>query len=138
MTTATESQALRAIVVVPETADTQKQASCRLLRELGHDLRTARSTNEWVGMLESSPADLLVIDLASDADRRAVVDKLSTLPVGRRPRHVVAFADGLDEYVRNLQRSLDRPKVHVFLKPLHVHGLLSVIRSTEGRLQQSA
>lgn len=138
MTTATDSQALRALVVLADSANAEKQPSCRLLRELGHELRTARTADELTALLEREPADLLVIDLPTDADRRSAIDRLSTLPVDRRPAEVVAFADGLDEYVRNLQRSPDRPKMHVFIKPLHVHGLLSVIRSAEGKLQQSA
>jgi hypothetical protein len=138
MTTAAQPMTLRAIVVVPESVSAEKHPSCRLLRELGHRVSVARSVEDVTELLIGGATDLLVADLPDEAERRQLIDSLSTLPEDRRPRQVALFSDGLDEVVRNLRRSVGRPKVHVFLKPLHLHGLLNVLRTIEGRVTRSA
>lgn len=134
MAAATETTSLRAIVVLPESVEVEKHPGVRLLRELGHHVSPASSPDDAIGLLQSAHTDLLVVDLPDDAERRQVFDTLSTLPARQRPRQAAVFSDGLDEYVRQLRvSSADRPKVHVFLKPLHLHGLLNVLRSIQSR-----
>lgn len=127
MTTTSEQAALRAIVVLPPDAEIDRQPSVRLLRELGHHVSPADSAEDAIGLIQSAHTDLLVVDLPSDIDRRQLFHTLSTLPARQRPKQVAVFSDGLDEYVQTLRQSPE-PKVHVFLKPLHLHGLLNILR----------
>lgn len=138
MTTASEKLALRAIVVLSEAANVDNQPTLRLLRELGHEVSSAFSTEQAIHLLQSAGADLMVVDLPSSGRTRQFLDALSNVAPEQRPRHIAVFSDALDEYVRHFSRIPGDSRVHVFLKPLHVHGLLSVLRTAEGRLSQSA
>ncbi|MCS7032772.1 MAG: hypothetical protein NZ561_02125 [Phycisphaerae bacterium] len=133
MTSAPDSLALRAIVVVSENSNPDTQPTSRLLRDLGHEVSSACSPDEAVQQLQAARADLLVVDLPTAEQKRRLFERLASLPREYRPRRVAVFTDEVDDYARTLHSQQDNPRVHVFLKPLHVHGLLSVLRSIEGR-----
>jgi len=131
--TATAHQTLRAIVVVNDTINTSTQPTCRLLSDLGHDVVGTASPDEVINLLQESGADLLVVDLPTVDQKRRLFERLAALPRELKPRRVAVFADEADEYTKTLHRQHDNARVHVFIKPLHVHGLLNVLRSIEGR-----
>lgn len=133
MTTAHEHSALRAVVVFPENLSSSTQPTCRLLGDLGHSVAGAASPDEAMQLLSESRADLLVVDLPTSEQKRRLFERLAALPNESRPRRVAVFADEVDDYARTLHSQQDNPRVHVFLKPLHVHGLLNVLRSIEPR-----
>jgi hypothetical protein len=56
------------------------------------------------------------------------VNQLADLPAELRPRELAIFSDVADDTLRGLRARIKPSKVHIFLKPLHMHGLLSVLR----------
>lgn len=131
--TAASDKLSRAIVVFSEAFNRHASHTAQVLSDLGHDVSPAHSLDDALAHLHANPVDILVIDVASAEEKRRVVDQLADLPERARPRRVAVFADEADEYVRTLRRQEANPRVHVFLKPLHLHGLLSVLRSIDDR-----
>jgi hypothetical protein len=83
-------------------------------------------------LLESDYTDLLVVDV-SNRNNRALLDTLEEIPESMRPAEVAVFSDTGDVSLRDLRRKVAPSHVHVFLKPLHMHGLLGVLRQLERR-----
>lgn len=81
-------------------------------------------------MLQDEPADLVVVD-ADRAGQREFVSRLSSLPADQQPRQLAIFSDTLDDSLATLSHKLSPARVHVLLKPLHMHGLLGVLRHIE-------
>jgi DNA-binding response OmpR family regulator len=133
MTMTAEHQALRAVVVTNETTIDASQPTCRLLSELGHDVAGAASPDEAMNILQDAGADLLVIDLSTLDQKRRMFERLAALPREFKPTRVALFSDEADDFTRSLHRDHDNSRVHVFIKPLHLHGLLNVLRHIEGR-----
>ncbi len=75
-------------------------------------------------------ADLVVIDALPGNEKRRLLTEIGGLPVEKRPRQIVIFSDRIDDYLSDLRRQL-APVVHVMLKPLHLHGLLNLVKSIE-------
>jgi hypothetical protein len=73
--------------------------------------------------------DLLVVDITNNANRD-LFDALMELPESKRPEQVAVFSESIDGQLREW-RKLSPSRVHVFLKPLHMHGLLNVLRQME-------
>jgi hypothetical protein len=71
---------------------------------------------------------LLVVDISNSPRNRDFVNRLTELPQDSRPRELAIFSDAMDETLRGLRGRIKPCKVHIFLKPLHMHGLLSVLR----------
>jgi hypothetical protein len=57
-------------------------------------------------------------------------ESLMELPESKRPAQVAVYSDSIDGPLREWRRKAPT-HVHVFLKPLHVHGLLNVLRQME-------
>jgi len=74
----------------------------------------------------------LVVDI-SDSANRELFDALSEMPASKRPNQVAVFSDSIDVQLREWRRKVAPCHVHVFLKPLHMHGLLNVLRQMERR-----
>jgi hypothetical protein len=82
--------------------------------------------------MESDHTDLLVVDI-SNRNNRSLLDSLGEIPESKRPAEVAVFTDTGDVSLRELRRKVAPSHVHVFLKPLHMHGLLGVLRQMERR-----
>lgn len=133
MTTAPEHLAQRSIVVVSDCSRIENQPTYKLLTDLGHEVVPATSPDDAVNLLSAGIVDLLVVDLPGADDKRRLFERLDALPAQAKPRRVAVFSEEVDDYARTAHRAQTSPRVHVFLKPLHVHGLLNVLRSIEGR-----
>lgn len=80
--------------------------------------------------MNSDHTDLLVVDITNSANRE-LFESLCELPESKRPDEVAVFSDSMDSQLREWRRRVAPSHVHVFLKPLHMHGLLSVLRQME-------
>jgi CheY-like chemotaxis protein len=130
--TAQQQLTLRAILLHNQVGESYSLPAYRLLSDLGHDVTETDSADQALEMLRSDGADLLVVD-ADRPEQRAVVNRLSDLPADQQPRHVAIFSDTLDESLSSLSLKLSSSRVHVLLKPLHMHRLLGVLRHFEGK-----
>ena len=83
-------------------------------------------------LLNSDHTDLLVVDITGGANRD-LFESLCELSEGKRPDQVAVFTDSIDSQLRDWRRRVSPSHVHVFLKPLHMHGLLGVLRQMEQR-----
>ncbi len=122
--------ALRAVVLPSPEAHPQDTPTRRLLGELGHDVARAASPDHALELINSDHTDLLVVDITNSANRE-LFESLCELPESKRPDQVAVFSDSIDEQLREWRRRVAPSHVHVFLKPLHMHGLLSVLRQIE-------
>jgi len=130
--TAQMRAALRAVVLPASDAQSHDTPTRRLLGQLGHDVARAASPDHALELIESDHTDLLVVDI-SNRNNRALLDSLEDLPESKRPAEVAVFTDTGDVPLRELRRKAAPSHVHVFLKPLHMHGLLGVLRQLERR-----
>jgi len=101
----------------------------KLLSEYGHEVASVRSPEQALGLLQDEDTDLLVVDVSNSGNNTAFLNRLADMSAGVRPRSVVIFADRADENLSALRRRL---RWHVLFKPLHLHGLLSVLRQLDG------
>jgi hypothetical protein len=124
--------ALRAVVLPSTDAYPQDTPTRRLLGQLGHDVSRADSPDHAIALINSDHTDLLVVDVSNCANRD-LFESLSEMPESKRPDQVAIFSDTLDFQLREWSRKISPTQVHVFLKPLHMHGLLSVLRQMERR-----
>jgi response regulator RpfG family c-di-GMP phosphodiesterase len=124
--------ALRAVVLPSKEANPQDTPTRRLLGQLGHDVARAESTDHAIALLNSDHTDLLVADLSNSANSD-LFDSLSELPESKRPDEVAIFSDSIGGQLRDWRKKAAPAHVHVFLKPLHMHGLLTVLRQMERR-----
>jgi len=121
--------ALRAVVLPSSDAPAYDTPTSRLLGELGHDVSCANSPEQAMEFINSEHTDLLVVDITSHSNRE-MFESLMELPESKRPAQVAVFSESIDGPLREWRRKAPS-HVHVFLKPLHVHGLLSVLRQME-------
>jgi CheY-like chemotaxis protein len=119
--------ALRTVIFNHET-DAPISPEYRLLNQLGHEVATAGSAQEAVQLLQTEHTDLVVVD-ADAAEQQEFVNRLNDLPAEQSPRQVAIFTDAIDDSLTSLVRRLERTRVHVLMRPLHMHGLLGVLRS---------
>jgi DNA-binding response OmpR family regulator len=103
-----------------------------LLGQLGHDVVRAQSPEHALELIASEHTDLLVMDI-SHGFNRELFDALGEMPASKRPNEVAVFSDAIDSQLREWRRKVAPSHVHVFLKPLHMHGLLNVLRQMERR-----
>jgi len=121
---------LKAVIVASESASAAHRAG-KLLGDFGLDVSEAESPARALELLLQEPADLLVVDVCNSIENREFIDRLIELPITARPRELAIFSDMLDDQLRGLRSRLRPTKVHVFLTPLHMHGLLGVLRQME-------
>jgi response regulator RpfG family c-di-GMP phosphodiesterase len=132
--TAQLRSALRAIVLPSSDAYAQDTPTRRLLNQLGHDVTRADSPDHAMELINSDHTDLLVVDVTNSTNRE-MFESLLDLPESKRPAEVAVFSDSIDAQLRDWRRQVAPSHVHVFLKPLHMHGLLTVLRQMEKRQQ---
>jgi DNA-binding NtrC family response regulator len=121
---------LRAVVLPSPEAHTHDTPTRRLLGELGHDVARAISPAHALKLMNSDHTDLLVVDI-TNSQNRDLIDALFNMPASKRPDQVAVFSDTIDSQLRELRRGVAPTQVHIFLKPLHMHGLLNVLRQME-------
>jgi CheY-like chemotaxis protein len=122
---------LRAVVLPSSDIQSQDTPTRRLLGGLGHDVSRATSPDHALELMSADHTDLLVVDITNNSRNRALIDAISELPETRRPDQVAIFADAIDNSLKEFRRDIAPSHVHVFLKPLHMHGLLNVLRHME-------
>jgi hypothetical protein len=120
---------LKAVIVGSEIGSAAKRVG-KLLDDVGMDVAQASAENA-IGILLEEPVDLLVLDVRNSPANRQFVERLIELPGSARPRQLAIFSDLLDDQLRALRGRMRPTKVHVFLTPLHMHGLLGVLRQLE-------
>ncbi|MGD0460972.1 MAG: hypothetical protein ABSB74_00645 [Tepidisphaeraceae bacterium] len=128
--TAQLRSAFRAVILPSSDAYRQDTPTRRLLGELGHDVARAASPEHALELINSDHTDLLVVDITQSANRE-LFESLCELPESKRPDQVAVFTDSIDTQLREWRRRVAPSQVHVFLKPLHMHGLLGVLRRME-------
>jgi len=82
-------------------------------------------------MLATEAVDLLVVDITNGKENRLLVNRLAELPAESRPHELAIFSDHADDSLTGLRKKIAGTHVHVLLKPLHMHGLLKVLRQLE-------
>jgi DNA-binding NtrC family response regulator len=127
----TQMRALRAVVLPAPDMAMQDTPTRRLLNELGHDVTRASTPDHAIELINADHTDLLVVDLTNNTLNQQIIDSLEELPESKRPEQVAIFTDAIDMKVRDYRKKFSPAKVHVFFKPLHMHGLLGVLRTME-------
>ena len=128
--------ATRTLFVQPDAVPSVDGPTHRLLTGLGHEVTTLSTLSEALHQMREEPVDLLILEDAPGSDREQQLEQIRALPAGRRPLEVAIFSDRADE--SNRLQTTGTPRVHLLLKPLHMHGLLQVIRQLDARLASSA
>ena len=98
-------------------------------------MKLSENIEDALRALQTGGAELLVVgdstpDVAGLAERSAsLVDRIGDLPDGSRPREIAIFVNAThDDSPQQPRRDYPGCRVHQFFKPLHMHGLLSVLR----------
>jgi CheY-like chemotaxis protein len=120
----------RSVILSAENAPAVSRA-VQLLNDLGHEVLSAHSPEDAMSLLQQDQTDLLVVDVSNSSHNREFVSRLTELPNSHRPRELAIFSEAADTSLRSFRNRLMPSKVHIFLKPLHMHGLLNVLRSLE-------
>jgi DNA-binding NtrC family response regulator len=123
----------RAVILSGETVPAAYRAG-QLLKDLGHEVAPAQSPDEAMDLLQQDQTELLIVDVANSPANRLFVNQLPDLPATHFPREVAIFSDAADDSLRSLRKRISPSKVHIFLKPLHIHGLLNVVRRLEDQV----
>jgi DNA-binding NtrC family response regulator len=123
--------ALRAVLLPAPDTQIEDTPTRRLLGELGHDVARADSPDQAIELLSSDHTDLLVVDVTNENVNTQLIDSLQGLPEEKRPMQVAIYTDAINPRLRDFRRSYSPSHVHIFLRPLHMHGLLGVLRNME-------
>lgn len=97
----------------------------RLLEGIGHDVEPT-TADQLSHALEGERAELVVVDLEGSADEADVARQIASLPADRRPKHVAFLTDTAD--LASTLPASHAPRFHVFVRPLHMYGLVNVIK----------
>jgi CheY-like chemotaxis protein len=131
MMIAQERTGLRAVILPADRNPTGESITGRLLTDLGHSPMPAASPAHALSLLREEPTDLLIVDVTNSSENSSFVQKLVDLPLADRPRQISVFSDVMSDSLRTLSKQFDPAHVHILLKPLHVHGLLQVLRQID-------
>jgi len=123
--------ALNVVILPAPDAHPDDTPTRRLLGGLGHNVTRARSPEQAMQILADEAVDLLVVDITNGKENRLLVNRLADLPVASRPHELAIFSDHADDSLTGLRQKISGTHVHVLLKPLHMHGLLKVLRQLE-------
>ncbi len=101
----------------------------QLLNVLGHDVALTESADAAISLAMESRTELLVLSLTDHDEQCAALDRLAMLPASARPRQVAILSDDeTDSSIPPMQRKLPGVRVHLFVRAIHAHGLLKVIK----------
>jgi hypothetical protein len=132
--------AIRTIFVHPNADPANLWPTHRLLADLGHEITSTSTLAEALRLMEEEEAtDLLILEEPPTAEaslREEQLGQIRSLPPSQQPREVAIFSDRPKEFRSG--RYAGAPRIHVLVKPLHMHGLLQVIRHLDARLPASA
>jgi CheY-like chemotaxis protein len=129
--TAQMNPVLHTVVLPSPDSHPSDTPTRRLLGQLGHEVARASSPDHALELLSTDHTDLLVIDVANQNSNRELLSLLAGAPESIMPAEVAIYTDAVDSQLREMSRHLSASKVHLFVKPLHMHGLLSVLRQME-------
>jgi hypothetical protein len=119
---------LRAVILPSGYQSPQDAPTNKLLEDLGHTVFSAGTADEAMRLLKADPTDILVVDVTESEENRRLIDRLAELPLDNRPRELAIFTERSEDRFRKLRVSVAPSHVHVFLKPLHMHALLNILR----------
>lgn len=140
MSDATTAAADRLHVVV--LADTDQpsagKTTHKFLHELGLDVTVSDTTPAALLTSGQRHTDLLLLDLAGPAAQRQAIEDVIAMPLAERPKHVAIMSEQINDELIALRREMNTTKLHLFVKPLHLHGLLGVVRKLEAHLARAA
>ena len=128
--TAQDQSTLR-IIILQLTRAAATSSAGRLLVDLGHEVTPAPLADDAIRHLETERTDLVVIDADQLFDALDVLDRIGRLDPDLHPRVVAVLTDRGDTALAGLTRKVLSSRLRVFLKPLHLHGLLNVVRKLE-------
>jgi CheY-like chemotaxis protein len=128
--TAQDQLTLKTIILHGQSVDAGGLPEYRLLNELGHDVTITPSAQQAVQFLQSDRADLVVVD-SDRLGQNDFISRLAALPADQQPRQIAIFSDAIDQSLSAIAGKVQRSRVHMLLRPLHMHGLLKVLRSIE-------
>lgn len=134
--TAEVRSCLRAVVLPATDAYSEDTPTRRLLGGLGHDVTRASSPAQALELVNADHTDLLVVDVANSEGNRTLLSAISDLPQSKQPQQIAIFTDAIDGSLRETRKAMGSRRVHLFVKPLHMHGLLSVLRKMDAEQQQ--
>jgi hypothetical protein len=127
--------AIRTIFVHPNADPANLWPTHRLLADLGHEITSTSTLDEALRLMQEETTDLLILEEPPKAEaalREEELRQIHSLPPSQQPREVAIFSDRPKDY-RSTRHS-GAPRIHVLVKPLHMHGLLQVIRQLETRV----
>jgi DNA-binding NtrC family response regulator len=130
-----EDRAIFRSVILPSETATAAHTAGQLLNEYGHEVVPAQSPRHALDLLREEHTDLLIVDLSESSRNGEFLARLAELPISARPLQLAVFTDGGDENLGSLRSQIKPCKLHVFLKPLHMHGLLGILRRMEAQNQ---
>jgi DNA-binding NtrC family response regulator len=130
-----EDRATFRSVILPSENATAAHTAGQLLNEYGHQVVPAQSPRHALELLGEEHTDLLIVDLSDSARNGDFLARLAELPITARPDQLAIFTDGGDENFGSLRSQIKPSKLQVFLKPLHMHGLLGILRRMEAMKQ---
>jgi len=111
----------------------------KLLEQLGHDVQPARSAKEALHLLHTNRIDLLVLDSGDEAQSAELISEIfDTFSPEDQPRQMAVFSRSPSAALQSLRQRTSPLRVHIFFEPLHVHGLLNVIKSLDNAQAGSA
>jgi CheY-like chemotaxis protein len=134
---AQERVGLRAVILPADRNPTGESITGRLLSDLGHTTEPAASPDHALRLLKQEPTDLLIVDVTDSRENATFVQKLVELPLADRPRQISVFSDVMTDSLRKLRKQFDPAHVHILLKPLHVHGLLHLLRQIDAEHEEA-
>lgn len=129
--TESETPPRQTLLLCGQGVGSHRSPAYRLLSELGHALTTTHCDEEAVAQLGHTAIDLVVVDGDAEGEHRDFIDRIANCPPSGRRVHVAIFADRIDDYLSAVRRTVSPIRFHVLLKPLHMHGLLAVLRDME-------
>jgi DNA-binding NtrC family response regulator len=129
---APEQLTLKTVLLHGHANDAEGMAAYRLLNDLGHDISTTDSATQAVHLMQHDRTDLVLVD-ADASEQERFVQQLHDLPANQKPRQVAIVTEAIDERLNGLIGRMNDSNVQVLLKPLHVHGLLKILRRIEGK-----
>ena len=131
--------ATRTIFVHPNSDPANLWPTHRLLADLGHEVTSKSTLEEALRLMREDPIDLLILEEPPKSPasvREQALQQIRALPMAQRPREVAIFSDRPGE--PDQSRQTGTPRVHVLLKPLHMHGLLQILRHLDARVSSAA
>jgi DNA-binding response OmpR family regulator len=131
--------ATRTIFVHPNSDPANLWPTHRLLADLGHEVSSLSTLDEAMRVMRDDPVDLLILEEPAKSEagyREHELEQIRSLPASQQPREVAIFSDRPGPFEQTRQAGM--PRVHILLKPLHMHGLLHVVRQLHSRVSATS